>query len=217
MARTKYFVTVAGNIGSGKSSLARLIAGRLGWEAWHESVDDNPYLPDFYGDMRAWSFHLQVFFLGHRAEQHLRLASLPQSVIQDRSIFEDRFVFAPALHHLGNLNDRDFHSYVRLYDLLVAHLPPPALLIYLRASVPTLLERIGKRGRAMESGITSDYLTLLDELYEAWIPTFDLCPVLKVPTDRLDFVHSERHMDVITEHILARLWGREEVVFPENL
>lgn len=216
MPSAKYFVTVAGNIGAGKSSLTRLIAGRLGWHAWYESVDDNPYLADFYGDMCTWSFHLQVFFLGHRAEQHLRLANHPRSVIQDRSIYEDRYIFAPALHRLGNLSDRDFSAYARLFDLVMAQLPPPALLIYLRASADTLLERISHRARDIESGITADYLALLNELYEAWIPTFNLCPVLTVPADRLDFVRHERHLDVISDRILARLWGQEEVVFPDE-
>jgi deoxyadenosine/deoxycytidine kinase len=216
MHGAKYFVTVAGNIGAGKSSLARLIGERLGWQVWFESVEDNPYLADFYRDMQRWSFHLQVFFLGHRAHHHLRLAEQPQSVIQDRSIFEDRYVFAPALHRMGNMSDRDFDAYVRLYDLVIAKLPPPSLLIYLRASVPALLERIGQRGRDMERGITAEYLTLLDELYEQWIPRFNLCPVLSVPTDRLDFVRSERHSDLITERILGRLWGREEIVFPDS-
>jgi len=216
MASSKYFVTVAGNIGVGKSSLTQLIAERLGWHAWYESVDDNPYLADFYEDMRTWSFHLQVFFLGHRAEQHLRLAQHPRSVIQDRSIYEDRYIFAPALHRLGNLSDRDFSAYVRLYDLVMAQLPAPALLIYLRASAPTLMERISQRGRGIESGITADYLALLNELYEAWIPAFDLCPVLTIPADRLDFVRYERHLDIITDRILARLWGQEEVIFPND-
>jgi len=212
----KYFVTTAGNIGAGKSSLARLIAQRLDWHAWYESVDDNPYLADFYGNMHRWSFHLQVFFVGHRAEQHLRLAEYPTSVIQDRTIYEDRHIFAPALHRLGNLSDRDFDTYVRLYDLVVSRLPAPSLLIYLRSSVDTLLARIGQRGRGIESGITADYLTLLNQLYEEWIPSFDLCPVLTVPSDRLDFVRHERHLNTISERILDRLWGREEIVFPDD-
>ena len=211
-----YFVTVAGNIGAGKSSLARLIADRLGWTAWYESVDDNPYLPDFYADMKSWSFHLQVFFLGHRAQHHAILAQSDRSVIQDRSIYEDRYVFAPALYRLGNMTARDFDAYTRLYDVIAAHLPRPALLIYLRASVETLMERIGRRGRAMERGITPEYLSLLGDLYEEWIADFTLCPVLTVPSDRLDFVTRERHQDVVAEHILNRLWGREEVVFPDS-
>jgi len=211
-----YFVTIAGNIGAGKSSLAKLIADRLGWAAWYESVDDNPYLPDFYADMKSWSFHLQVFFLGHRAEHHARLASGERSVIQDRSVYEDRYVFAPALYRMGNMSKRDFDAYTRLYDLISSHLPPPALLIYLRSSVDTLMERIDSRGRDMESNITADYLALLSGLYEEWIADFTLCPVLTVPSDRLDFVSQQRHQDVVAEHILNRLWGREEVIFPDS-
>jgi deoxyadenosine/deoxycytidine kinase len=216
MPGAKYFVTVAGNIGAGKSSLTRLIAERLQWHAWYESVRDNPYLADFYQDMRTWSFHLQAFFLGHRAEHHLRLASLANSVIQDRSIYEDRYIFAPALHRLGNLSDRDFQAYTRLYGLVIEQLPAPSLLIYLRASVETLMERITQRARGIESGITSDYLTLLNDLYEEWIPTFALCPVMTIPSDRLDFVNVEHHLSIISERILARLWGQEEIVFPDS-
>jgi deoxyadenosine/deoxycytidine kinase len=212
----KHFVTVSGNIGAGKTSLTRLLSERLGWVAWYESVEDNPYLADFYADMRAWSFHLQIFFLGHRAEHHLKLAQRPESVIQDRSIYEDRYIFAPALLRLGNLSQRDFDAYRRVYDLVVEHLPPPDLLIYLRASVPTLLERIRRRGRDIERAVSADYLELLNELYESWLEEFDVCPVLTVPADRLDFVKHARHMDIITERILDRLAGKEEVVFPET-
>lgn len=212
----KHFVTVCGNIGAGKTSLTRLLSERLGWVAWYESVEDNPYLADFYADMSAWSFHLQVFFLGHRAEHHLKLARQPESVIQDRSIYEDRHIFAPALHRLGHLNQRDFDAYRRVYDLVVAHLPPPDLLIYLRASVPTLIERIRQRDRDIERAVNTEYLGLLNELYELWLHEFDLCPVLTVPADRLDFVKHARHLDIITERILDRLAGKEEVVFPES-
>jgi deoxyadenosine/deoxycytidine kinase len=213
MPTLKHFVTVSGNIGAGKTSLTRLLAEKLGWQAWYESVEDNPYLADFYADMRAWSFHLQVFFLGHRAEHHLRLAGRPESIIQDRSIYEDRYIFVPALHRMGNLAQREYDSYRRVFDLVVAHLPPPDLLIYLRASVPTLLGRIQARGREMEQGISADYLSLLNELYEAWLSDCHICPVLAIPADQLDFVKVERHLELITERILDRLAGREEIVF----
>ena len=146
----KHLVLVAGNIGAGKTSLTERLAARLNWQAGFESVADNPYLPDFYADMRAWSFHLQVFFLGHRAAQHKVLADSPRSAIIDRSIYEDVFIFARALHELNNLNERDYLAYRQLFDLVVDSLPPPALLIYLHASVDVLIERITQRGRAVE-------------------------------------------------------------------
>ncbi len=208
----KRFVVVAGNIGSGKTSLATLVAERLGWQAFYESVDDNPYLPDFYADMKAWSFHLQVFFLGHRAELHRRIASLPESIIQDRSIYEDRHIFAQALSDMGMMERRDFEAYARLYDMLVDYLPAPSLLIYLQASVPTLVERISARGREMESGISAAYLERLNRLYEAWMNNFNLCPVLTIRADDLDFVRYPAHLDTICRRIMDRLQGKEEVI-----
>lgn len=208
----KRFVIVAGNIGSGKTSLTTLVAQRLGWKAYYESVEDNPYLADFYADMKQWSFHLQIFFLGHRAELHRRIAALPESVIQDRSIYEDRHIFAQALFDMGMMTQRDFAAYVRLYDLITAHLPIPSLLIYLQASVPTLARRIRMRGRSIESGISEDYLARLNDLYAVWMDGFSLCPVLTIPADDLDFVNSAAHLDIICTRILDRLQGKEEVV-----
>jgi deoxyadenosine/deoxycytidine kinase len=211
---TKRFILVAGNIGAGKTSLTERLAARLGWHAAFESVADNPYLPDFYADMRKWSFHLQVFFLGHRAAQHKALAQDSRSAIIDRSIYEDAFIFARALSEIGNMNERDYASYRQLFDLVVAQLPPPDLLIYLRAPVSVLMERIGKRGRAIESGITADYLALLDRYYEEWLRDFAVCPVLMIKSDNLDFVHRADHLDVVVARIEDRLSGKERVVFP---
>ncbi len=213
---TKRFVLVAGNIASGKTSLTERLGSRLGWRTAFESVADNPYLADFYADMRHWSFHLQVFFLGHRAEQHLGLATSAESAIADRSIYEDANIFARALFHLGNLNERDYESYRHVFDLLVSTLPRPDLLLYLQAPVPVLLKRINQRGRAIESGITADYLSLLDAFYEEWIQAFDLCPVLTIRTDDLDFVHKPKHLDVVIQRIQDRLAGKEEVIFPNT-
>lgn len=210
---TKRFILVAGNIGVGKTSLAERVGGRLGWISGFESVVDNPYLADFYADMRQWSFHLQVFFLGHRAQQHLALANHPQSAIADRSIYEDAHIFARVLHHMGNLNERDYQAYRNVYDLVVANLPRPDLLLYLTAPVPALLDRIQQRGRAIESGITADYLKLLDSFYREWLGGFDLCPVLTIRTQQLDFVHHAQHLDTVIDRIEANLSGREEVVF----
>jgi deoxyadenosine/deoxycytidine kinase len=210
---TKRLVVVAGNIGSGKTSLTERLGARLGWCTAFESVGDNPYLSDFYADMRQWSFHLQVFFLGHRAEQYLELANNPQSAILDRSIYEDAYIFARALHHLGNINERDYDSYLRVFQLVVSRLPPPDLMIYLCAPVSMLMKRINKRGRAMETGISEDYLSLLDSFYEEWLSDFDVCPVLTIRTDDLDFVHRPRHLSTVVERIQDRLAGKEDVVF----
>ena len=210
---TKRFILVAGNIGAGKTSLAERLGERLGWVSGFESVADNPYLADFYDDMRQWSFHLQVFFLGHRAQQHLALAGLAQSAIADRSIYEDAHIFARVLHHMGNLNERDYLSYRHVYDIIVSTLPRPDLLLYLTAPVPMLVERIQRRARPIEAGITADYLTLLDSFYEEWLNSFDLCPVLTIRTQQLDYVHHAHHLDTVIERIDEKLSGREEVVF----
>ena len=213
---TKHFILVAGNIGSGKTSLTERIGARLGWRTAFESVSDNPYLAAFYADMRQWSFHLQVFFLGHRAQQHRALANSPESAIADRSIYEDAYIFARALHHLGNLDERDYQSYRAVFDLVVAGLPRPDLLLYLRAPVNVILDRIRKRGRGMETGISAEYLTLLDTFYEEWMQTFDLCPVLTIRTDDLDFVNKPKHLDIVVQRIQDKLAGKETVVFPNN-
>jgi deoxyadenosine/deoxycytidine kinase len=210
---TKRLILLAGNIGAGKTSLTERLGARLGWKTAFESVADNPYLPDFYADMRVWSFHLQVFFLGHRASQYQEMAALPQSVILDRSIYEDAYIFARALHHMNNLSERDYLAYRRVFDLIVGHLPPPDLLIYLKAPIEVLMERIRRRARNIETGITADYLALLDSFYEDWMETFDLCPVLTIRTDDLDFVHETRHLDIVVQRIQDKLAGREEVVF----
>jgi deoxyadenosine/deoxycytidine kinase len=206
-------ILLAGNIGAGKTSLTERLGARLNWQTAFESVSDNPYLPDFYADMRSWSFHLQVFFLGHRAQQYLELYQSPQSAILDRSLYEDAYIFARALHHLGNLNERDYLSYRRVFDLVVKHLPAPDLLIYVRAPVNVLIERIQRRGREIESGISADYLSLLDTFYEDWLRSFDLCPVLTIRTDDLDFVHKPKHLDIVVERIQDKLAGREELIF----
>lgn len=219
----KRMILVAGNIGSGKTSLTERIGERLGWITAYESVADNPYLSDFYADMRAWSFHLQIYFLGHRAQQHLDLWRDPRSAIIDRSIYEDAYIFARALHHMGNLNERDYLSYRRVFDLVVKNLPPPSLLIYLKAPVPVLMERIRRRARNIETGITPDYLALLESFYDDWMHSFDDCPVLTIRTDDvekerpLDFVNNPQHLEIVVRRIRDRLAGKEDVVFPPGL
>jgi deoxyadenosine/deoxycytidine kinase len=179
-------------------------------------VSDNPYLPDFYKDMRSWSFHLQVFFLGHRAQQYLELANNPKSCILDRSIYEDAFIFARALHQMGNLSERDYSAYRRIFELVVNNLPPPDLLIYLRCPVSVLVERIHSRGRSIESGITSEYLSLLESYYDDWMKAYDVCPVLTIHTDDMDFVHKPQHLDLVTQRIQDRLAGKEDLVFSKE-
>jgi len=209
----KRLILLAGNIGVGKTSLTERIGERLGWVTAYESVADNPYLPDFYQEMKAWSFHLQIYFLGHRAEQHIYLAKLTESAILDRSIYEDAHIFARALHHMNNLRDRDYLAYLRLYHLIVDNLPKPDLLIHLQAPVPILMERIRRRARSIESSIDETYLSLLERFYEEWIQGFELCPVLTIRSDDLDFVHRPEHLDIVVQRIKDRLSGREEMVF----
>jgi deoxyadenosine/deoxycytidine kinase len=210
----KRFVLVAGNIGVGKTSLTELLGRRLGWHTAYESVADNPYLADFYGDMRAWAFHLQVFFLGHRAQQHQALARSPESAIVDRSIYEDAEIFARAALALGTVDERDYRTYRSVYELVAGQLPPPDLLIYLRAPVEVLVERIRSRGREIEAGISADYLNLLDGLYAQWIRNYDLSPVLSISTQDVDYVNRHGHMDLVVDRIHQKLEGKEEVEFP---
>jgi deoxyadenosine/deoxycytidine kinase len=213
----KRLIVVAGNIGAGKTSLAERIGSRLGWKSAFESVSDNPYLSDFYADMRSWAFHLQVFFLGHRAGQYLEIANDPQSAILDRSIYEDAYIFARALYSMNNLTERDYLAYRRVFSLVVDHLPPPDLLIYLRAPVSVLMKRIQSRGRSIETGITAEYLGLLESYYDDWMGSFDLCPVLTIRTDDLDFVHKPKHLDIVVQRIQDRLSGKEDLVFTNSV
>lgn len=212
----KRFVAIAGNIGVGKSTLTELLSQRLGWEPFFEAVNDNPYLSDFYDDMERWSFHSQIYFLSRRLRHHWQLLQRSNSVVQDRTVYEDAEIFAHNLYQQGSMDERDYQGYCELYEVVTTVLPPPDLIVYLRASVPTLQDRIRKRGRSYEKRISADYLEQLNVLYEDWIKTFTLCPVLTVPSDALDFVTNDNHLDMITEEVLEKLHGREEVVF-ENL
>lgn len=205
----KYFVAIAGNIGVGKSSLTSLLAWRLGWEPVFEAVEDNPYLSDFYEDMSRWSFHSQIFFLARRLRHHRGLLELPGSVLQDRSVYEDAQVFARNLYKQGYLSERDWTSYCDLYDVLTMLLPPPNLVVYLQASVPTLMRRINQRGRVYEHAIEPDYLEQLNALYEEWASGFNLCPVITLPTDNLDFVHYPDHLEQVAQRVMDRLQGKE--------
>jgi len=209
----KKFVAVAGNIGVGKSTLVELLCVRMGWEPFYEPVTEIPYLADFYANMDTWSFLSQVFFLAHRLRAHYNLAQHPTSVVQDRSVYEDAEIFAQNLFLQGHIQQRDYQTYRELYETTMRFLPPPDLVIYLRASVSTLENRIQNRGRAYERTIPSDYLHGLNNLYEAWIDNFTLCPVLAVPADDLDYVSHPGHLRLIIEKVGEKLTGKEEVVF----
>jgi len=208
----KHFIAIAGNIGVGKSTLTGMLAQQLQWEPFYEAVEDNPYLADFYQDMRQWSFHSQIFFLSRRLRHHRALLDHPNSVVQDRSVYEDAEVFARNLYRQGNMGERDYKSYRELYEVLTLFLPSPDLVVYLRASVPTLQRRIALRGREFERDISPDYLAQLNELYEEWTANFTLCPVLTVPADDLDFVKNHLHLDLIAERIMDKLQGKEVVI-----
>lgn len=209
----KKFVAVAGNIGVGKSTLVSMLCNRLGWQPFFEPVGENPYLVDFYKNMHMWSFHSQIFFLTRRLRLHRQLLDHPTSAIQDRCVYEDAEIFAQNLFLQGLMDERDYLSYSELYHVLSEFLPPPDLVVYLRASVSTLQQRISSRGRDYERTITADYLEQLNKLYEDWIANFSLCPVLTVPADTLDYVAHSGHLDLITLKVEEKLTGKEEVNF----
>ncbi len=204
-----YFITIAGNIGVGKSTLVTLLSRKLGWEPVFEAVAENPYLADFYDDMNRWSFHSQVFFLTRRLQQHYSLLQQPSAVLQDRSVYEDAEIFARNLYMQGHLSERDWASYFELYQTLAQLLKPPDLVIYLRASTATLRRRIAGRGREYERNIADTYLQDLNRLYDEWAAGFRLSPVLTVDTDNLDYVQYDEHLEQIWSRISDRLHGRE--------
>ncbi|PWH13976.1 MAG: deoxynucleoside kinase [Anaerolineae bacterium] len=209
----KRFIAVAGNIGVGKSTLVRLLSQRLGWKAFFEPVAENPYLADFYKDMRQWAFHSQIFFLIQRLRAHRQLSLYPSSVLQDRTVYEDAEVFARNLYLQGFIQQRDYDTYNELYQVLCESLPAPDLLIYLRAPVQVLYERILQRGREYERRISPDYLRQLNTLYEEWIASFSLCPVLTISTSDLNYVSEPQHFETILGKIHEKLSGKETVVF----
>jgi deoxyadenosine/deoxycytidine kinase len=209
----KHFVVIAGNIAAGKTTLTQLLSQKLGWEPFLESVTENPYLADFYSDMIRWSFHSQIFFLSRRLVHHRQLLERPNSVVQDRSVYEDAEIFARNLGRQSLMSQRDYLVYRDLYEAVISILPPPDLVIYLRASVETLQDRIASRGRDFEQNIDPSYLLQLNDLYEDWIGSFGLCPVLTVPSDLLDF-HRPDHLGLVVDRVLDKLYGREIVEFP---
>ena len=200
-------IAVAGNIGSGKTTLARLLAKQYGWEPHYEDVYDNPYLNDFYDDMQRWSFNLQIYFLNSRFNQVLKIRKSGKTIIQDRTIYEDAHIFAPNLHSMGLMTSRDFENYVSLFNLMSNMVEPPDLLIYLKASVPTLVRQIQKRGRDFENTIRIDYLTRLNDRYDAWIEGYKLGKLLIIDVNSLDFESNPSDLSQVISKIDAELHG----------
>ncbi|MFP3860498.1 MAG: deoxynucleoside kinase [Bacteroidales bacterium] len=200
-------IAIAGNIGSGKTTLAGLLAKHYGWEAHYEKVDDNPYLNDFYEDMQRWSFNLQIYFLNSRFNQILKIKKSEKTVIQDRTIYEDAYIFAPNLHSMGLMSTRDFENYFTLFNLMTSLVEPPDLLLYLRASVPTLVNQIQKRGREYENNIRLDYLKKLNERYEAWIDAYNLGKLLIINVDNTNFSEKKEDLSKVIDKIDAEIHG----------
>ncbi|SNR66998.1 Deoxyadenosine/deoxycytidine kinase [Lutibacter agarilyticus] len=200
-------VAIAGNIGAGKTTLTKLLAKHFKWEPHYESVAENPYLDDFYGEMERWSFNLQVYFLNSRFRQILEIRESGKNIIQDRTIYEDARIFAPNLHAMGLMTNRDYNNYDSLFDLMERLVSPPDLLIYLRASIPTLVGQIHKRGRDYENSISIDYLSRLNERYEAWITKYNKGNLLIIDVDNLDFVDNQEDLGSIIDKIDAQING----------
>jgi deoxyadenosine/deoxycytidine kinase len=200
-------IAVAGNIGSGKTTLAKLLAKHYGWEAHYENVDENPYLNDFYEDMQRWSFNLQVYFLNSRFNQILNIKKSGKTVIQDRTIYEDAYIFAPNLHSMGLMSTRDFENYFTLFNLMASLIDPPDLLIYLKASVPTLVNQIQKRGREYENNIRLDYLKKLNERYESWIQAYNLGKLVIIDVDNTNFIEKKEDLRQVIDKVDAEIHG----------
>ena len=200
-------IAVAGNIGSGKTTLTRLLSKHYGWKPQYEDVDDNPYLNDFYEDMQRWSFNLQIYFLNSRFNQIVEIRRGGENVIQDRTIYEDARIFAPNLHDMGLMSTRDFNNYLSLFNLMCSLIEPPDLLIYLRANVPTLVNQIQKRGREYEKSIRIDYLQRLNERYEAWIEGYQHDKLLIVEVDDLNFSENPADLRTVITRIDALIHG----------
>lgn len=200
-------IAVAGNIGSGKTTLTSMLAKHYNWKAHFEDADDNPFLNDFYEDMQRWSFNLQIYFLNSRFSQIIDIRKSGERVIQDRTIYEDAFIFAPNLHAMGLMTTRDFENYFSLFTLMDKFIQPPDLLIYLRASVSTLVGQIAKRGRDYENAIRIDYLKRLNERYEAWISTYDHGKLLIIDVDANKFAEKPEDFGIIINKIDAEING----------
>ena len=200
-------IAIAGNIGSGKTTLTGLLSKNYRWEAQYEDADDNPYLHDFYTDMPRWSFNLQIHFLNSRFGQVMKIRGKKKPVVQDRTIYEDAHIFAPNLHAMGLMTTRDFNNYISLFNMMSTFIQPPDLLIYLRGTVPALVQQISKRGRDYENAIRLDYLTRLNERYEAWISSYDLGKILIVDIDDIDFADNREDLAKIIQKINGEIYG----------
>jgi deoxyadenosine/deoxycytidine kinase len=201
------YVAIAGNIGAGKTTLCTKLGNHFGWEVEYEDATNNPYLSDFYVDMSKWSFHLQIHFLHHRYKQVIEILKGSKPVIQDRTIYEDAGIFAPNLHDMGLLNKRDFVNYTSLFETMADQIKAPDLLIYLRASIPTLVDHIQKRGRDYESKISLDYLKRLNDRYEYWISDYNYGKKLIVETDGMDYEKHPEHFGTIINQVQGELYG----------
>lgn len=200
-------IAIAGNIGSGKTTLTKLLSKHFGWNAHYEDVDTNPYLNSFYEDMQRWSFNLQVYFLNSRFRQVVQIRQGAKTVIQDRTIYEDAYIFAPNLHSMNLMSTRDFENYSSLFELMSSFIQPPDLLIYLKSSVPNLVNRIQKRGREYEESIRIDYLKLLNERYDKWISKYESGKLLVIDVDDIDFQDNPNDLGMIIEKINAEIHG----------
>lgn len=200
-------IGIAGNIGSGKTSLTTLLAKHFKWNPYYESVDENPYLNDFYQDMQRWSFNLQIYFLNSRFRQVLEIRNSGRAIIQDRTIYEDAYIFAPNLHDMGLMVTRDFQNYENLFKLMTSLVEPPDLLIYLKSSVPTLVKQIQKRGRDYETTISIDYLSNLNDRYNKWIENYNLGELLVIDADKVDFIENPDDLSNVIDKIDAKLFG----------
>lgn len=215
LKQNQRMIVLAGNIGSGKTSLTQLLSQQFGWQASYESVDNNPYLADFYADMKTWAFHLQMYFLGNRALEIENLAKSGDSAILDRSIYEDAHIFVRALHEMDNLSDRDYQAYFKLYDLVLKTLPKPTLLIRLVTPIETLVERIQLRARSIEDTIDPDYLRLLDSYYKQWDQEYTESPVLTINSLNYDFVNNPDHFRQIVNAMEQCIETKKNLVLTE--
>jgi deoxyadenosine/deoxycytidine kinase len=200
-------IAIVGNIGAGKTTLTELLSKHFGYEAQFEAVDNNPYLEDFYGDMKRWSFNLQIYFLNSRFQQIIELQKSQKNIIQDRTIYEDAYIFAENLHDMGLMSGRDYENYRAIFDNITSFIKAPDLLIYLKASVPTLVNNIQRRGREYESGIRLDYLSKLNEKYKNWIDNYTEGKLLVLDKDNLDFANNPEDLGVVIQRIEREIHG----------